>query len=30
VGVGPFTQFNAFAKIRAELVFPVPLGPTNR
>ena len=30
VTVGPFTQFKDFAKIRAEEVFPVPLGPQNK
>ena len=27
---GPFEQSNAFAKILANVVFPVPLGPTNK
>jgi hypothetical protein len=28
--VGPWTQFTAFANIRASDVFPTPLGPVNR
>src|ERR1044071_1181753 len=30
VTVGPFSQFNALAKMRAVVVLPVPRGPTNR
>jgi len=30
VGVGPLSQFNAFASIRAVVVFPTPLGPAKR
>ena len=30
VGVGPCTQFNERARIRAEEVFPQPRGPENR
>ena len=26
-GVGPFTQFSAFARIRAAVVFPTPRAP---
>ena len=26
-GVGPFTQFRAFARIRAAVVFPTPRAP---
>ena len=28
--VGPLSQFMAFAKMRATVVFPVPLGPYNK
>ena len=30
VGVGPCTQFSAFARILASDVLPVPRGPENR
>src|SRR4051812_25814482 len=30
VGVGPFTQLSAFARIRAHDVFPTPRAPVNR
>jgi hypothetical protein len=29
-GAGPFSQFNAFARIRAVLVLPIPRAPTKR
>jgi hypothetical protein len=29
-GVGPFTQFNPFARMRASEVLPVPRGPAKR
>jgi hypothetical protein len=29
-GVGPFSQFRAFARILASDVFPVPRGPENK
>jgi hypothetical protein len=30
VGIGPFSQFNALANIRAVEVFPTPRGPENK
>ena len=30
VGVGPFSQFRAFARILAVVVLPIPLGPQKR
>ena len=30
VGVGPFTQLRALARIRAAVVFPTPRGPENK
>ena len=30
VGLSPAIQFKDFAKMRADEVFPVPLGPVNR
>ena len=30
VGVGPFSQLSAFARMRAVEVFPVPRAPVNR
>jgi hypothetical protein len=29
-GVGPFSQFKAFARMRAVEVFPTPRGPENK